>query len=123
MSAVSGSPAAASPGQGDIERGQELGLVAGGDSADQTRVRVQRARPIGRDRQLDAAPAHALADPQVEDRGVVERLAADHQDRVGELEVDHGGLQTRGRQRAQQIGGHRLARPRVEIARVQKPRA
>ncbi len=37
--------------------------------------------------QLDAVAAHALADPQVEDRRVVERLGAEHQHGVGELEV------------------------------------
>ena len=102
-----------------IQRGQECGLVTGGVAPDQTRVGIQGARPIGGDRQPDAAPAHALADPQVEDRRVVERLAADDQHGMGELEVRHSGLQTRGRQGARELGGHRLARPRVEIPRAQ----
>ena len=97
-------------GQGGVQRGQESRLVAGGIAPGQARVRIQGARPIGGDRQPDAAPAHALSDPQVEDRGVVEGLAADDQDRVGELEVRHRGLQTRSGQGARELGGHRAAR-------------
>ena len=52
------------------------------------------ARPGARSRpQPDAVAAHALADAQVEDRRVVDGVAVEHEHRVRELEVRHGGLQ------------------------------
>ena len=72
-------------------------------------VRVERARARARHGQADAAPAHALAQPQVEDRRVVDRVALEHEHGVGELQVGHARLQRGPGQRARQI--------RVELAR------
>ena len=46
--------------------------------------------------------AHALADAQVEDRHVVDGLAVEHEDGVGELEVGDRRLRGRGGERALQ---------------------
>ena len=77
-------------------------------------VGVERRRAAGRDDELDAVAAHALADAQVDDRHVVDGLAVEHEDGVGELEVGHRRLQRRAAQRglqARPAGARTRARP------------
>src|SRR6202000_161729 len=79
----------------------------------------ERARPGGGDGQSYAAAAYPLADSEVEDRGVVERLAPEHQDGVRELDGRHGGPEGRRPEGARQVRGGRLAHARVEVGRLQ----
>ncbi len=93
--------------------GGEGGAAAGGEAQRQRGVGVQRRGAGGGDRQLHAVAAHALADAQVDDRHVVDRLGVEHQHRVGELEVGHRGLQARV------ADGHAARRARRARAGVQ----
>ena len=85
------------------EPGDELGLLAGGEPNDDLGVGVQRARSRGGDRELDTVPANALADSQVEDRRVVERLATEDEHGVRELDVGDGRLELRSGERAGEL--------------------
>ena len=60
------------------------------------------------DHQLRAAPPHGLADPQVEDRHLVQRVDPDDQDRVGVIEVGHPRAVIRPGELAQQTRIHRI---------------
>ena len=102
-----------------LQRGEERVLAARRIAQPQLRVRVERRRPRRRDREPHAAPAHALADPQVEDRRVVDRLGAEHEHGVRELEVRDGRLQRRRRQRALHVERHVAAHARVDVTRGQ----
>ena len=50
---------------------------------------VECGRALGGDEQLGAVAAHGLADPQLEDRHLVHRVAADDEDRAGVVDVGH----------------------------------
>ncbi len=63
--------------------------------------------------------ANALADAQVEDRGVVEGLAAHDENGVRELDIGHGGLDGGVRQCAGQIDRQVSGRTRIDVVRVE----
>ena len=102
-----------------VERDEQRLAAAGRGAQDGLGVRVERGRPRGRDRELDVMAAHALADPQVEDRGVVDRVAVEHEHRVRVLEVGHGGLQRGVGERARQPRGHGATRRAREVRRAE----
>ena len=64
----------------------------------------------------NAPPPDTLADPQIEDRGLIERLGAQHYHRMGELQVGDAGLKRRVGQRPGQLRRGRRTRPAVQIA-------
>ena len=66
--------------------------------------------------------AHALADAQVEDRRVVDRVALEQHDGVGELEVRHGRLQRGVGERALDVERQLAAGARGEVARAEPSR-
>ena len=81
-----------------LERASRKASPAPGAKRDgSARVGVERRRAARGDRELDAVAAHALADAQVEDRRVVDRLGVEHEHGVGELEVGDRRLQPRAR--------------------------
>ena len=94
------------PGQPPHERGCVPRRVA--DRL--VRPAVQGGGPLRGDHQLGLPAAHGLADPQVEDRHLVERVDADHQDRVGVVEVRDLRSQLGPRELAEQAGVHRARR-------------
>src|SRR5262249_11426892 len=102
-------------GQRRAERGGERLLGAGRVARDRGGVGVQRRRAAGRYAQLDVVAAHALANPQVEARAVVDRLGAEHEHGVGELDVGEGRLQLGVVERGVQIARQRRAEPRVDV--------
>ena len=63
--------------------------------------------------------AHALAQAQVEDRRVVQRLGVEHEHRVGELQVAGARLQCRLGQRTQELELEAAGTSRVEVRRAQ----
>ena len=63
-------------------------------------ARVERGRARAGDGQVHVVAADALADAEVENRGVVDRVALDQHDGVGELEVGDRRLQRGVRERA-----------------------
>ena len=65
--------------------------------------------------------AHALADAQVEDRRVVDGLAVEHEDGVGELEVGDRRLQRRAAERG--VQRRAAARRRARESRCGEPSA
>ena len=73
-------------------------------------------------RELDAVAAHALAQAQVEDRHVVDRLGVDHEHGVRELEVGDRRLQRRLGERAVQLE-RQCARARESRCGSRGPRA
>ena len=82
---------------------------------------VERARPARRHRQLDPVAADALADAQVEDRRVVDRLAVEHQHGVGELEVGDARPGAPGSsRRAGAPSGRAPAGAGVEVRRAER---
>ena len=87
------------------------------EAHDRRRVGVERGRPRRRDRELDLAPPDALADAQVPDRRLVDRVAVQQQDRVGELEVGDGRLQARATHSAAREVGPRGEQRRPELRR------
>ncbi len=69
-----------------------------------------------------AVAAHALAQAQVEDRRVRDRLAVEHEHGVGELEVADTVACRRGlAERAVQLQRQRAAGARVEVRRAERP--
>ena len=103
-----------------VQRSAERFGAAGCEAHDGCGVGVQRRGPRRRDRKLHAVAAHALADAQVEDRGVVDRLAVEHEHGVGELEVGHRRLQARSVQGGMQLARQRPAEARVDVRRAQR---
>jgi hypothetical protein len=71
------------------------------------------------DGELHAVAAHALADAQVEDRHIVDRLGVEHEDGMGELEVGDLGLQARVGDRLQRLAGDRGALG-VQVRRAER---
>ena len=69
--------------------------------------------------ELEAVTAHALAQAQVEDRCVVQRLAVEQQHGVRELEVGDLRLQTRLGQRASELERQPAAGARVDVRRAE----
>ena len=100
-----------------VECDEQRLAAAGRRAQDGLGVRVERGRPRGRDAELDVMAAHALADPQVEDRGVVDGVAVEHEHRVRVLEVGHGGLQRGVGERARQPRRHGAPRRACELRR------
>ncbi len=96
-------------GERGVEPDQQRLAGAGREAQDGLGVRVQRAGPGAGHGEPHAAPPGALAQPQVEDRRVVDRVAVEHEHGVGELEIGHAGLQRRGGEGAREL--------RVELAR------
>ena len=80
-----------------VERDQERLAAAGREAQRRDRARVERRRPRAGHDELGAVAAHALADPQVPDRRLVDRVAVDQQHGVGELEVGHASPAASGR--------------------------
>ncbi len=65
--------------------------------------------------QRQVVAAHALAQPQIEDRRVVDRVGREHQHGVGELEVADPGLQRRGAERTVQLERQGAAAAGVQV--------
>ena len=57
---------------------------------------VEGGRALGRDEQLGAVAADRLADPQLDDRHLVHRVAAEDEDRAGVVDVGGGDGELRG---------------------------
>ena len=102
------------------DRGGEGRAAAGREARDGVRVAVQRRRAARRDGELHVVAAHALADAQVEDRHVVDRLAVEDEDGVGELEVGHRRLRVGVAERHVQLARERRARARVQVPRAER---
>ncbi len=89
---------------------------AGREAQDGLGVRVQGGRARRGDGEADAPPPDALAQPQVEDRRVVDRVAVDREHRVRELEVGHRRLQRRVGERGAERARQLARRARAEVA-------
>ena len=100
---------------------QQEGLAGAGREADAGgRVGVQRRRAARGHGELDAVAAHALADAQVDDRHVVDGLAVEHEDGVGELEV--GDRRLRGGRAQRAVQRRAAASPPARESRSGEPR-
>ncbi len=69
--------------------------------------------------QLHAVPARALAQAQIENRCVDQRVAVEHEHAVRELEVRNGRLQARVGQLPLQLGRQRAVGARVHVGRAE----
>ncbi len=102
-----------------VERDEQALAAAGRGAQHGLGVRVQGGRPGRRDREPDAVAAHALADPQVEDRRVVDGVAVEHEHGVGELEVRDRRLQRGVGELARQRSRQRAAGRAGEVRRAE----
>ena len=109
--------------QRGAERRDERLAGARREARDGTRVGVQRRRAARRDRQLDAVAPDALADPQVDDRHVVDRLAVEDEDGVRELDVGDRRLHRRAAERGLQARRDDGPRRGSPCAASRRPRA
>ena len=79
-------------------------------------ARVERGRARAGDGELDVVAADALADAQVEDRRVVDRVAVEQQHGVGELEVGDVACSAGVGERARDVERQLAAGARGEVA-------
>jgi hypothetical protein len=107
------------PAERRAERRGERLAGTGSEARAECGVGVQRRGPAGGHRELHRAPAHALAQSQIEDRRVVHRLAVQDQHGVGELEIGDRGLHRGRRERLLELERQRAAGARVEVGRAQ----
>ena len=103
-------------GQRRVQRHQERLAGAGRVAQDRRRAGIERRRPRAGHDELHAMAADALAQAQVEDRRVVDRVAVQQQHGVGELEVRHRRLQVGVVERAQHVQRHLAAGPGAQVA-------
>ena len=102
-----------------VERDEEALGAARGEAQRGRGVGIERGRARGRDDELGAVAADALADPQVPDRRLVDRVAVHEQHGVRELEVRDRRLQLRVGERAHDVQRQVLAGTRREMARAE----
>ena len=107
-------------GQGEIERGGEGSAAARGVADAGRSPLVERGGSVGGHEELYPAMADRLAQAQVEDRDVVDRLAVEDQHGVGVVEVGHRGLEVRGSEGPQQAEGQLAAGAAVQVGRAER---
>jgi hypothetical protein len=100
-------------GQGAEERGRVSRRVADGLLS----AAVERRGVLGGDHQLRSAAPDGLADSQVEDRHLVQRIDPHHQDRVGVIEVRHSRAVVGPGQLPEERGVDRVGRA-VDVGRA-----
>jgi hypothetical protein len=105
--------------QRGVERDEQTLERARRVAHDRGGVRVQRGRARGRDGELGAVAAHALADAQVPDRRLVDRVDVQQQHAVRELEVGDRRLQLRRGQRAGEVGRQLAGRRGRQVRRAE----
>ncbi len=102
------------------DRAQEIRALAGRVARDRVGAAVERRRALGGDPEPQPHVADRLADAQVEDRHLVQRVGAENQYGLGVVDVVHARRERGVVEAAQRLGAGTAARAAVDVGRAER---